>query len=913
MFAPTTQRVALMHAEFFVATHNRPTLLRAVLRILTTQETSPNWTYTVRVAGTPADKGKEVVAAFPGVEWVDTRSTFVTVKLNTMLTSTKADLILLCDDDDIQPPNRLRAACVAYEAGYGWAGVGTVLFYNLQTDMLTQWVGTARRGLIGTSLSFKTSVLKSVGGWTETEKGKDGPLARKLRETDSKFMDITERMGTIVCLQHGDNIWDRQDVALGKQKRNGIFIMTGVGCGENLPPYAREPIADLRRHKNVASTPAVVVAATTTKATETPPPPEEPVEEALPEELDYQFCDSPLTCTDAGPGQKAFIAGLVSIGFTTCTLPQAKSALQQGKKVLFHGWGKSYAELGRCHPGQVFTLWHSGWTGSDLMGEGAVLENALHAAEAEDLTLLWLDSRDVKPNKAVGISPIWSTKDMVNLRRGIPKVDRRVAVACHSTYPAPAKNSLAAIAGCVGLEADLQLTEGALKGLRGSAISRLLTNEKHTIHPFLDKKDMVALLESSQVLVHVSLSDTWPYLVMESVCVGTPVVLSDAIAWADKLPAWAQDLCLVRPATSSAQIKAKVSHLLDHPEDRDRLCAAQYRVLEELEPSYANSTLKALEACGFTKIKKRHKKPKALLLADVHGWAFDVNLHDMAQHVPELDCSFWYVVNGSPKREDYAPFRVIYLPYPYHQIKVPYEVTVASLRSAYFRPHVVLGPPEECDIALINKYRAFHTVTKDIYSSVKDRCPRLTYLTNPVNMRRFVDPTEVRKEIVASWSGNAKHSNGTTTDVKGFHNVVIPACASAGITLKYAEYHTCRLPHTEMPQFYRQSNVTLCASLYEGASNSVMEAMAMGHALVTTDVGNHREMYESQMKHFGDSGIIFAGRNPQAFERVLRSLTPERAIEMGRLNRLEIQERWSWEVWADRYREFLLGGTNVKD
>ena len=110
-----------------------------------------------------------------------------------------------------------------------------------------------------------------------------------------------------------------------------------------------------------------------------------------------------------------------------------------------------------------------------------------------------------------------------------------------------------------------------------------------------------------------------------------------------------------------------------------------------------------------------------------------------------------------------------------------------------------------------------------------------------------------------------------------------------------------------MPAFYRQSNVALCASLYEGASNSVMEAMAAGQAAIVTNVGNHREMQEEQLASCGDTGIIIvAERSIDAFVEALSSLTLARVLEMGEINRQSVERAWSWNVWADRYAQFLL-------
>jgi glycosyltransferase involved in cell wall biosynthesis len=189
-------------------------------------------------------------------------------------------------------------------------------------------------------------------------------------------------------------------------------------------------------------------------------------------------------------------------------------------------------------------------------------------------------------------------------------------------------------------------------------------------------------------------------------------------------------------------------------------------------------------------------------------------------------------------------------------------------------------------------------------------CTNVIYLTNPVDMQLFDAPTEVRDGIVAEWNGNSQHRvrNEPELDIKGWRTIVAPALAQTGTAAVVADYNAGRLQHEDMPGFYRQANVALCASLFEGASNSVMEAMASGLAVVTTDSGNAIEMHESELAHLGASGIIVVERSVQAFVDALewlRALGPDRVLQMGRLNRNEIQARWSWEVWADGYGEFL--------
>jgi glycosyltransferase involved in cell wall biosynthesis len=297
-------------------------------------------------------------------------------------------------------------------------------------------------------------------------------------------------------------------------------------------------------------------------------------------------------------------------------------------------------------------------------------------------------------------------------------------------------------------------------------------------------------------------------------------------------------------------------------------------------------------------------RPRGILVADVPGWAFDQNNDDAIEYCSDyFDLSKFYMVdlNSLPNRWDCD-----FIFCPWHRALGHFKnrTKLGSLRSQWFdtsRP----APPAHGDIDLVNRCAGFHVVTRGVYDSLKEHCPGVVYLTNPVNTRRFPRATAVDKEIVCCWNGNAQHSSaGNGTDAKGFYSIVVPACSNAGVKLAMAEYHTNKLRPHQMPRFYQRANVALCASAFEGASNSVMEAMASGLAVIVTDVGNHREMHESMLRHHGDSGMLIIGRDVNSFAEAISSLTPKRALEMGAINRQEIQERWSWDAWRDRYLDF---------
>ena len=299
------------------------------------------------------------------------------------------------------------------------------------------------------------------------------------------------------------------------------------------------------------------------------------------------------------------------------------------------------------------------------------------------------------------------------------------------------------------------------------------------------------------------------------------------------------------------------------------------------------------------------RKPRGILVADVPGWAFDINNDDAIEYCGKYFDFRKFFMSGFNNLPVLWDVDFVFCPWHRALNNFRNRTILGSLRSQWFNA-AAQQPPTGADIALVNRCAGFHVVTRAVFDQLSPHCENVVYLTNPVNMRRFADCTTVRDEIVCAWNGNAQHasSGSASSDIKGYYSIVIPACSVADVKLISAEYNTCRLRPQQMPSFYRRANVALCASAYEGASNSVMEAMAAGLAVIVTDVGNHREMRDQQMSDYGESGIVIVDRDKESFICAIESLTPKRAHEMGQINRQSIIDRWSWDVWVEPYLNF---------
>ncbi|TIM22595.1 MAG: glycosyltransferase family 4 protein [Mesorhizobium sp.] len=171
------------------------------------------------------------------------------------------------------------------------------------------------------------------------------------------------------------------------------------------------------------------------------------------------------------------------------------------------------------------------------------------------------------------------------------------------------------------------------------------------------------------------------------------------------------------------------------------------------------------------------------------------------------------------------------------------------------------------------------------------------YTPNGVDTTFFCpaqEPQPGSGELRVGWAGSLGNHGPAH---RGFHDVIEPAVAAVpGARLLTAIREQRWRSHDEMPDFYRDLDVYVCASLSEGTPNPCLEAAACGVPLVTTRVGNMPELIRD-----GDNGLFFDGTaeglaNKLALLRDTPSLRSRMAARM-----IETIQEWDWGVQAENY------------
>ncbi|MGN1379200.1 MAG: glycosyltransferase [Bacilli bacterium] len=171
----------------------------------------------------------------------------------------------------------------------------------------------------------------------------------------------------------------------------------------------------------------------------------------------------------------------------------------------------------------------------------------------------------------------------------------------------------------------------------------------------------------------------------------------------------------------------------------------------------------------------------------------------------------------------------------------------------------------------------------------------------PMNLDRLLN----NKKLVIGWVGNSAWSN-EIEDFKGFNTIIKPAIQELidegyPIISCYADKQEKMIPYEEMPDYYAKIDICLCASKMEGTPNPILESMACGIPIITTNVGIVSEVFGKKQKKF-----IVNQRTKEAFKEKIIMLLENRYIlkELSDENLKRIKS-WDWKIKTNGFKEFF--------
>lgn len=252
------------------------------------------------------------------------------------------------------------------------------------------------------------------------------------------------------------------------------------------------------------------------------------------------------------------------------------------------------------------------------------------------------------------------------------------------------------------------------------------------------------------------------------------------------------------------------------------------------------------------------RKPKVWLLADRRGWAYDTEAQAMQAHLrDEFECRIAYVQEQPDLSAwDFDLVWVFFWGETWHQrfVTDPRRI-VKMIGSHRWQNEAAYGPLDPASFAKQHLADAGHVAAiskrlQALVATVRDAA----LVPQGIEPSQFApDTTAPTGPLRVGWAGNQNDP------CKGLADVLAPACKDR-FDLRIAGGD---LDTAAMGRFYRDLDVLCVASTAEGGPLPLLEALACGAFVVTTDVGIAPEV----IRH-GDNGLVVA-RNEAAFRAAL--------------------------------------------
>lgn len=167
----------------------------------------------------------------------------------------------------------------------------------------------------------------------------------------------------------------------------------------------------------------------------------------------------------------------------------------------------------------------------------------------------------------------------------------------------------------------------------------------------------------------------------------------------------------------------------------------------------------------------------------------------------------------------------------------------------------------------------------------------------PYKLERFKDIID--RPIMIGWVGNSKWE---VSDLKGVNTIIKPAVEilknqGYNVDLLLSDRQEKIIPFEEMPAFYSKIDIYICASLHEGTPNPVLEAMACGVPVISTDVGVVSEVFGEKQHEF-----ILQERSVKCLVNTLKILleSPEKLAVLSEENLASIMS-WDWSIMVNNF------------
>ncbi len=196
---------------------------------------------------------------------------------------------------------------------------------------------------------------------------------------------------------------------------------------------------------------------------------------------------------------------------------------------------------------------------------------------------------------------------------------------------------------------------------------------------------------------------------------------------------------------------------------------------------------------------------------------------------------------------------------------------------------------------------------KDIYSKIDGIKKPNTIIHDGVDLNRFKLKKHNNDEFIIGWAGNSKFTDSENDDdLKGVNKIIKPAIKELinegyKIKLNVADKVTNFIPFEKMPEYYNTLDLYICASKTEGTPAPVLEAMASGVPVISTDVGVVPEVFGKEQ-----SKLILINRTKDELKSKIIEIMNNKKLQKDISNEnIDSVQKYDWSYISKQYKKFF--------
>lgn len=209
----------------------------------------------------------------------------------------------------------------------------------------------------------------------------------------------------------------------------------------------------------------------------------------------------------------------------------------------------------------------------------------------------------------------------------------------------------------------------------------------------------------------------------------------------------------------------------------------------------------------------------------------------------------------------------------------------------------------------VEMYYVSSGILKNIYDGLDIKFKPSTVITDGVNLELFYPKTPERfndtnRTINIGWVGNSEWNKGT--DHKGINTIIKPAVENLkgrgyNVELLTSDKIDKHIPISQMVDYYEKIDIYVCASVNEGTPNPVLESMACGVPVISTDVGIVRDALGETQRRF-----ILKERSVECLENAIIEMTEDPGLmKKCSAENIESIKKWDWKYKAGDFENFI--------